>query len=524
MGISSVTQEEVYLDDCTGFSEGDFIEVGDEVIYLGRLLSGTSWLAGFTGCVRACMGTDAATHVAGAAVTKLLVPRLTDCVRGQFGTEEDFHSTGAGITEIACSDFIDANDNLTALSPFEWLAGLLGIDDNDILWIMQGLPDVSLYIPEDIINTASFEEIQWRTPINANHSFLAVSGADESYRDVCSKIAKPLNAFVYVDNEGKIAIGRLRVILKHQNAEHTLVENDLLASRPPTIEWKEDARVQRMTVDMGKRPGTDEYENKIILNNSSEKNRFFQTYEAVATMDAAYYFGSTSSVREFSDFDTWLVLLSTDITTRFSRFLYQVRLSTVLDKVPDVKIGDRVALTHSKLPTGNGNRTLSANFSVVEYRKNLEEKTAELRLSPQPAGNYPGWNFSALVTAYDAGGPTLTISQSNYWNDELGLDLPDILNPGDTMIVKQVSAGRISGAPITITLDAVAAIPNWAAGSATLTLDSAPGTAPAANDILVAAAYDDAHADQQDFAYIADSNGELGAANDDGHEYVPMVG
>ena len=524
VGITSVTQKEVYLDDTTGFAEGDFIEVGDEVIFLGRILSGTPWLAGFTNCTRACMGTTAATHVEGAAVTKMPIPRLTDCVRGHFGTEKNYHSTGAGVAEIACSDFIDANDVLTPLTPFEWLAGLIGIDNNAILWTMEGVPDVSLFIPEDIVNADSFEEIQWRTPMNANHSFLAISGADESYRDVLSNIARPLNAFLYIDNDGKIAINRFKVILKHQNAEHTLVENDLLAGNPPTIEWKEDSRVQRMSVDLGRRPGSSEYENKLILNNSTEKNKFFQVYDAVATLDAGYYYGSTSSVREFSDFDTWLVMLSTDITTRYSRFLYEVRLATSLDNVADIKIGDRVTLTHSKLPTGNGNRTLSANLSVIEYRKNLENKTAELRLSSQPAGNYPGWNFSALVTAYNAGGPTITISQSNWWNDDNGLTLPDILSPSDSLLVKQVAAGRISGGPIAVTLDA-SAIPEWVAGSATLTLTGAPGTAPAANDILVAAAYDTVGAvSLQDFAYIADANGELGAANDDGHEYVPMVG
>jgi len=523
-GIDSVTQEEVYLDDTTGFAEGDFIEVGSEVIYLGRLLGGTSWYDGFTGCTRACMGTTAATHVAGAAVTKISVPRLTDCVRGQFGTEKESHSTGSGIAEIACSDFIDANDILTPLTPFEWLAGLLGIDDNDIIWTMETLPDVSLFIPEDIVNKASFEEIQWRTPTNANHSFLAISGADESYRDVCTNIVKPLNAFLYVDNDGKIAINRFAVILKHQNAEHTLVENDLLASNPPTIEWVEDARVQRMIVDLGKRPGSSEFENKLILNNSQEKNRFFQAAESVASLDAGYYYGSTSSVREFSDFDTWLVMLSTDITTRFSRFLYQVRLATALDNVEDVKIGDRVSLVHSQLPIGDGTRGLSANFSVVEYRKNLENKTAELRLSPQPTGNFPGWNFSAKVTSYNAGVPQITISQNDWWNQVNGLELPDILSPSDSMLVKQVVAGRISGGPIAITLDG-SAIPQWAGGSATLGLAGAPGTAPAANDILVAAAYDTVGAvDLQDFAYIADSSGKLGAADDDGHDYVPMVG
>lgn len=181
------------------------------------------------------------------------------------------------------------------------------------------------------------------------------------------------------------------------------------------------------------------------------------------------------------------------------RWIFSIRAD--LEGAVGLSLGDTVRVTSSYalgiIPSVSPVRV---PCRVVGMKKDLWENTLELEVRPYP-GVTAGWAPSARITATPTAA-SVTIAAGQYSPNESDAswfnagDKVTIFSPGDW-------AGRTSHEILSVTM------PN------TITFTAAHGAS--ADDIIRTDDYDQATTDQKGFAFLADSDGLLGADDDPGY-------
>jgi hypothetical protein len=501
LGPIDASQTTLTLDNSTGFYDYDLIVIDDEIIRLGELDDVLS--DRYLNCVRGVMGTVAAVHVDTTAVDRYPVPRLANVTRGMLGTEAKDHDGGTEVAEILVSQAIIAGTAVN-IRPMPYFKLLFG--DVDSL-----LPDrFSLYLPDSLVDYDSINARSDSDPIDLYGSFLSITDSETTYRDLMTRIARPINSFIGSNKDGEIGVYRLALLLNHQAADFDLTDTSIVKSVQHGAEWDELSRIQRVKVEMDRDAGTGNYKSVFFINYNRNVNKSFRNVDHQATMKIDDYHGAASAVMPGADFDTWAVLFSIDMAARYNRFTHRLIATVPMDDYSDVAIGDSIRVTLSNVMTGNGSFGASATYSVVEYKKNIDERTVYLVMIPQSEGRFAGWNFAAEVTGYSAG--VVGVDLSDFMSASETAD--EWVKVGDTVLLKSRDGdGQYSPPYNKFLVTNVELVPGFPS-LALITLDDylSHGVIPAAFDILTSGVYTDAYASDSVMnllCYIADADGNL---------------
>ena len=519
--------------------EKELIQIGSEQIILGPINTqyvptGDEYL--YTGCSRGVSGTTAVAHTALDVVTVLGIDIFTveggesdtgvALGRAMWGTTLGQYDGGTTFEQVLTSkDGVEQLDN-----PYQFVLAILG-EYNRIVGNHTQIPNYSLNLGGDTINVESFNEDQRINPFKYGSSFLSVSDAKKSYRELIDNILKGMNRFLYTDNNGRLSIGRLKDLMVHQEADYTILEADTSVTDKPTIKWDEKARIKRSIIEFDGHPAKDENKSKLIVNFNGEITDVFRSEDHQTALKAHDYHGRYSPYLSGGSYDTWAFNFAVSQARRYDRFLYSVTLMVPKSEYSDINIGDIVELTHSLLPSGDGTRGITERLhDVISIKRSLISDEVELVIVPKNENRYGGFNLGLIVTDYNAVAKTITVSSGTdtilhrknfvYIDpDATGAAPNEILEVGDKLMIEHRTVSAVAYE----TLEVAAVQVGWTAGETVITFVSAPTViVPALGDYLKSPAWDGqiSTAFIKKLTFLADDDGVLGTADDEGYYYV----
>ncbi|RJO67425.1 MAG: hypothetical protein C4523_09470 [Myxococcales bacterium] len=516
-GNMSVDQEHLLYRDAMGtINTDDLVQIDDEILYVKYPPSGPSAPTGSLTIVRGANGTTAATHLDGATILKLPYTKLTGCTRGLCGTEREAHEGGTEVREIVVSD----QTGQTSLKPFIFLRNLLNSD--------QGY---SLDLPSAVADLEGIAAAGERGLGADAASFLAILEDDVTFRDAAAMICKSLGYWLYVNAAGQIAVGRFHPKLAHQGADFTYAPTQILLSAPYGVAWDEAGRLNRVVVSCDRDASEDDYKLELRLNDNRLPSKAWRHSDHTYELETDYFHSSLSRTRQ-GNYDVTARELALTLFERFGCFLAAPRIGVAASQASGIEIGSIVSLTAPGLPNGAGTRGLTGIFHVVEHRRDFQQGMVELGLLGGVQEGR-GFNVSLIVAGWDGENNTLTVRKGGYWPD--GVNPDELIQSGDTLALMQFTGGVFARGTAVVSVVAG----SWSstddhAAECAIEMDSGfsgPLT-PAVGDTITCGDYDDSYAESPPdaensvlklLAFIADTDGKLGAADDGGYNYTNEV-
>lgn len=506
----------IQLDDASDFPEnGGAVRINDEIIFYEKIPDGRT----LVNCHRGAWGTVAASHNSGSNVKAIVLESLKQCVRGIYGAKPAAHEGGGLIEEIWTSDdLIRLNAEQVARTPSAPVDFLLDLLDGS-----RSSSPYGLRLPEGAINEDSFERTSSEVAVNYDGSFHRLVRAEETYREVIADICRSTAMQLYVDGSGRIALGRFRPKLRHEEADADIDHDNLVDA--PKIEWREDLRINRVEADLDYDPISEEFGTLVVIDDDREMLRFaFNSEDHTLNIESRCIY--TSLYRSYDGSgEGWYYDLAWSIIRHYNRFLTRLSVEVLPSAAENLGLFSRVGFSSSVVPWGNGERGVSDTiFDVVEMENDVSRHRVRLGLLERSDDMYGGFAPSAKLSAWSAGSVCATIEKNYYWPPDLKPS--DLFQSGDKLCMKDMSAlsagTYTEAAALTIANDGVDDS-NWeSSGEADITFTSPPGFTPAAGDILVPSSYDN-HVPPPTildlFVYLADDNETLGAAEDEAYMY-----
>jgi hypothetical protein len=372
------------------------------------------------------------------------------------------------------------------------------------------LGGLGLNLSEDEIDIDSFLQYESIPNLTIN---LDLRNEGANFRDLITPLLQTLGAVLVMrrteDGNCKIALQPIG-LEQSTNAAITINEGDWLSDDPPVWNTYEDI-VTQVEINFDYDPEEDKLRTKRVFNNQEAINRYSGERSKI-TLDL-YGVRSNEIGSTAGDSFSYFLPVITRIFNLLSNplRLWQGSIGTGQSMLVDA---GRYAIVNSPLLKG-----YSPDYGVVNgvgfiksIRQNLMSEGCSLEII-HIGNRSASWNDSGIVTGFTS--TTVTIDQSSFSSTNgIGESVKDsdFFKVGD--IVDYVLSGDHDNAITGLTISAI----TDNGTTATIEFTAAHGIT-GKGGTLEPTIYSNATADQQVDAYIADTNGKLGTANDDGDEY-----
>lgn len=377
-----------------------------------------------------------------------------------------------------------------------------------------GADILGLAIPKHLVDFATIKRIRDSLG-DALETDLLLFGLDGSPLDVIDFFRTALRPFgvAIIDKAGLISVASLQ---DNDPDATTLDESTDLVGPAGIPETDPVAQVRRLdmcvdaySVSFSQVPGhdliTDRFVNvaRRLINIYGEKN--------APTLELPF-FSSRDKV-------TSVIL---PLLQRFDDPIPELTLTALRTRV-DIELGDLVKLTHSKVfnATGGTRGVTDALCLCVERTLDLSSNLLTLRLLFVGAIYARSGLIAPSAVVDSVVGSTITLYE-NYLDDARAFQsgLEDATGAGQYDITNFIQGDVIDHCDSTGAVYQQLTISSLTSPT-TIVVTPSPSPAPARGDVLRLGSYDDVATARQDrFAWLADSNGELGSGNDPGKEYT----
>ncbi len=318
---------------------------------------------------------------------------------------------------------------------------------------------------------------------------------------------------VIVDKSGKISAA---AFLDGASTTATLEQSEILgpaafpARGAPAQVRRLDLQVDSATASYAAVPGFGPVIDKFVNVERRQINRFGERITVDLNLE-----GIKSSDR--------VQTILAPFLQRFNEAIPDIAL-TVTRLRTDLDVGDLVSVTHNKIyqRTSGARGVTAAQMLVVERTLNLAENTLQMRLLDVSAlyGALGQLAPAATVQAVSGGGLKLSVFEE-FGSDPLAFQSG--VDPDRQYDVSTFAVGDV----IQHCDPSGVFVQNLTIGSITaptvIIVTTTPSPAVSAGDVVRLASYDNTAGSLRDlkalFAWLADSNGTLGAAGDAGKEY-----
>jgi len=437
----------------------------------------------------------------------------------------DCHEPEAEVQEIIHSDKFTAGTD-----PASVILTLLTSTGNGTNGTYDVLPEGwGAGIDDDKIDVTGIENTCARSPLSSvDLAPFAITEAVELREWLVENVLRPCGLFFVENADGKITVDRMWTRLEaSQYTTPETIDEDVLISNPRFSVG--EPPIGTFIFEMNWNPGADEYKGKVIAHMADGEKRY-KDMSRKFELEVATCYSPTigAGQRTFQGTDVGGVpfLLACYLTTIWDRFgehpcpivTCEVPYNRLIDFLP----GQTVQFTSSALPDlkSSARGISSAYFQVVENHPQPDRSSVELVLWMigvhdenhrllAPAAKIKSW----------VGAKKYCYIYDDTFADGITYDYDDeAFSVGDEIMLVDSQYRKIGGgggAPEEFT---IVSIGEDGTGRY-IEIDAVPTNVPGDGDYLVTAPYGSATTTQKaDWAFLADANDVLGAADDEGHQ------
>ncbi len=460
-------------------------------------------------------GCEIADHAPGVAVQEVLSNYRYP--QGSIGVPDVWDETSNTIQR----DWL--MQSMTKTHPLEWLLEVLtstGLGYNGTYDVLP--PHHAAAFPSAWVDLTGIMAIKQATEADAYRlaytSPLALK--DLVGRDICA----PLGLYPAVNKEGQFTFKRIQ-FSNPSAAVATITEATISADRPPQIEQGHSGIISSVVFRHDWQPFTDKHKGYTVANWTDAD----QMYPDSGTLEFDTHIwlgldpGGGNSRITHAAMSTLLQRNAIRTLKRASSPMWLIRVNLPLKqslgtlKAYELRPGDVCNVTLGEVPMPDGTRGLDGDIlEVVGVRINPLDGTVDVTMWLSLYDFKPGgWNWSAEVTAWDAGNKKVTVSSDLFLSGE---DVTDYVVAGDKLRLHFCASARAGGgAPYGSTEELTVA----SCTADTITFTGAPLAALVARDVVSVCDYDSATTAQQVYSHWAEANDAdligdetLGAADD----------
>jgi len=445
------------------------------------------------------------------------------------------HSEGAKVRQVMHSD-----DFTGGTTPAEVILQLLTSTGTGLNGAYDTLPaGWGAGIPVAKINSSDILHICWLAAPELDLCPFCITEPTDLKTWLEENVLRPLLLFFIEDADGVITVRRLWSKTEAMRYITPTVTDHTVLHEIPRYSMG-DPPIGQITIKCNWDPGGDDYWGKInvILGDGRDRyNKVSRNHEI--EIKTVYDWRLTRSG------ETWRSSNQGDVPDLLATFLEPIWENFSLNPCPiiefevpynrliDVKVGDVALLSCSVLPDlkASARGVSSEYFQIVETRPDPE----------RPCIKCTAWMIgvhdkdtrllapSAKVKSYQAvgalGDPRINLEDAEFANGatvnlrgtatDLDYDVDAFFVGDEIMILTEDYQAIAGGAPEEVTIKAK----GNGVGTCWVDLVAAPPNPPGVGDYISTATYDNCVAYQKaDWAYLADANADLGAANDDAHK------
>jgi hypothetical protein len=447
------------------------------------------------------------------------------------------HSAGTQVRQVMHSD-----DFTQGTTPAEVILQLLTSTGTGTNGTYDVLPaGWGAGIPQAKINSADIRQICWLAAPTLDLAPFCITEATDLKTWLEENVLRPLLLFFIEDADGVITVRRLwskSEVLRYVTP--TVTDHDVLYEIPGYSMG--DPPIGKVLIKMNWYPGDDEYMGKVtaILGDGRERyQKVSRTHEIeIKTVYDHRVTRGRHSWRDANrgDIPDLLAAFLDPIWTNFSlNPCPQIEFEVPYNRLIDVKVGDVALLSCTVLPDLKASaRGVSSEYFQIVETKPAPERT-EIKCKAWMIGVHdddtrllaPSAKVKSYTDPSPLGAPAVRVGleDSEFANGAtvtlrgtattLTYDVDALFVGDEVMILTPDFQAKIGGIPEEATIDAK----GNGVGTCWIDLTVAPANPPAVGDYIDTARYDSCVAYQKaDWAYLADANAQLGAANDDAHK------
>ena len=447
------------------------------------------------------------------------------------------HAAGAGVRQV-----MHAADFTGGTTPAEVILQLLTSTGTGLNGAYDTLPaGWGAGIPVAKINSADIRQICWLAAPNLDLYPFCITEPTDLKKWLEENILRPLLLFFIEDADGVITIRRL---WSRQEAlaytTPTVVDHDVLFEIPRVSMG--EPPIGEIKIKCNWDPGADDYWGKVtaILGDGRERyagvSRTHEIEIKTVYDSRLTRGGKTWHSSNQGDVPALLAAFLDPIWSNFSlNPCPTVEFEAPYNRLIDLKVGDVVLLTCTVSPDlkASARGLASEYFQIIESKPDPENTSIkcvawmigvhddDTRLLA-PSAKVSGYTDPSplgapavrvdLVDAEFANGATVNLRGTA---TTLDFDVDAFFAGDEVMIVTPDHQPKAGAIPEEATIDAT----GNGVGTCWIDLTVAPANPPAVGDYIDTARYDSCVVLQKaDWAYLADANAQLGAANDDAHK------
>ena len=373
-----------------------------------------------------------------------------------------------------------------------------------------GVRELGLGVPQSFVDTTTIEQIRdtFGDLLEQPRLVLNLEGKPVQVLELLRRKLIPYGIAI-IDKGGKISVATLD---DNDQDAPSLGQVEILgpSSRPtrptPSQVRRFDLTIDNATAEFADVPG----HGPVVDRFSNIERRRISPFGERSTI--------SMDMRSVEDAGRVQAILA-PFLQRFNEAIPDVSIAVPRTRA-DLEIGDLVKVTHDKIyQATSGTRGVTDQLMLVVERV-LELNTNVLRLRLLDVGALYGLRgyIAPAATVSSSAGSAISVYE-NFDDSAMGFQSGELSgSPYDLseLVVGDVLQHCDSAGVLLQTLTVLST-----AGAGTINVTSTPSPAPADGDVLRLASYDTAlAASRLRYAWLADTNGTLGAAADPGKEYT----
>jgi len=519
------------VEDAAGFEDSGWIQIDNELIRYLEKSTCSIWVDSLDTLVFVDFGTD------DPADSNPLIPFGNDnagrrmlaldtwgLAPDEYAVARAFHNSGAEVQQVISHEAFTNQDPIGVFLEFLCSTGDGTNGDYDTLPEGWGAG-----IDESLIDISGIEAM--RGYIQDVDLKFVINESEDLDEWLADNILRPCLLFPVENDDGTIGLQRLLSREEAADGDSYTIDESILhepprfdPGRPPMADFK---------ININYYPPEDKFYGHIICVLGDGKRRFedlAERFEAdVKTLYDNTIKNTSWASEDMGGMPQYLQQMFAVLWDRYAIVpCPRVRIKALLPYLPYLKAGKVVQITCTMTPDlKNSDRGISSQyFQVMEEGINIEQGLCEPLLWQIGIhdANYKPIAPSAKVKAYEAEGakgyPRITLYPDEF-ADLLGYTYDvDAFSAGDKIALLSGASGNYYG-PIAGASVEIEEIKGRGSGPGAddcyVDLVAAPTNPPSDGDFVETAPYDDAVAAQQDaWAFLAGTDGEIGTDGDDG--------